>query len=447
MTHLSGSFVVASRPLAVSLRGAVTIPVGAWFLTGFTSELESLHGADAATVALDTLTVAAGADAGPNRFVIDGGSLSVCGSAMNTLAIYHLRGEDGSFLAFNDLFLARRLLEAAGLPAEYDAEAVASGGAPYAPLARVAAGERLEISAADLSLRRTFAPTPLESGGPPSPDLKAAQRALFEALDAAVGASLVPGEPVVHLALSGGIDSGTIAALARRRGARVQAWTVRTDWGDEVREATETARFLDVPIEVVSVSTEDILAEVPSVVRYFFFAQPESVEIALVASTLYRTLQTRDPSPRHFLTGYGSDLLNGGGVYEVPDEQTLEARIAADVARTLGSNEFGNLAAHRYGVRASHPFWDDAVIRTALRTPGRFKLIGGEDKHFLREMMRGLLPDATVRRRKLAAHQGTGLAARLCTALVPQGADDGKLAYRRALLSLHRGIFHDGLFE
>ena len=53
-----------------------------------------------------------------------------------------------------------------------------------------------------------------------------------------------------------------------------------------------------------------------------------------------------------------------------------------------------------HSVEARVPFLDNDLVDYAARIPARFKLDGGQGKLVLREAMRGLLPDETINRRK-----------------------------------------------
>ena len=168
-----------------------------------------------------------------------------------------------------------------------------------------------------------------------------------------------------NIALSGGIDSGTIAWFIQQESVNLKAYTLGTEWGDEFSEARETAEYLDIPLEYIHLSREEILSAVPEVIRYFFFVHPEAIEIALVAFCLYDKLWQADPRPRTFLTGYGSDLMNAGVFcpFDHPDE--LHQEILKRMRKTQLSNEFNCLGPLSRQVKVHHPFWDSRVIKTA----------------------------------------------------------------------------------
>jgi asparagine synthase (glutamine-hydrolysing) len=53
-----------------------------------------------------------------------------------------------------------------------------------------------------------------------------------------------------------------------------------------------------------------------------------------------------------------------------------------------------------HSVEGRVPFLDNDLVETAVRIPSQFKLRAGESKIVLKEAMRGLLPEATLHRRK-----------------------------------------------
>ncbi|HSN98033.1 MAG TPA: asparagine synthase-related protein, partial [Candidatus Nanopelagicales bacterium] len=146
--------------------------------------------------------------------------------------------------------------------------------------------------------------------------------------------------------------------------------------------------------------------------------------------------------------GYGSDLLNAGGITACESLDALQSGIQRDLERTQLSNEFNNLAALQYGVRTNHPFWQSEVIACALRVPPAHKLRGGQDKLYAREMMAGRLPASTVSRKKLGAHKGSGLSQHLREAFAGfgggrRGASSG---YQRMIEAVHENIFFRGKY-
>lgn len=442
MGHLRKSFFVSTRRLRPDLEGCLEVQVGEYWFGAFDGALLPSSGPDRTVISFETVSLMPpGSEPVENTAVIDGATLDVCGSDMNTQAIYVLRAPDGHLVVFNDLFLARPLLRALGMEVRYDARAWGAGLTFFESVQRLRPGERLVARSrrGALELQMSQWPSLLEPARDVHADLERSMSELYGCLERSVQRGVV-GEGRVYIALSGGVDSATVASLIRDGGCPLTAFTLGTEWGDEYAEAQETAVALGIPLEQVHVSAEELRREVPRVVRFFHFIEPERVEIALVAHCLYQKLFERARVPRRFLSGYGADLLNGGGVTHAESFQRFQADLLQGLERTQGSNEFSALAALQYGVRPYHPWWQREVIRCALQVPAGFKLRMGWDKFYARQMMVGRLPQATVWRPKLGAHRGTGLSQHL------RDWFGGEGGYRRAIERMHEDIFSNGLY-
>lgn len=441
MGHLRKSFFISTRRLRPELDGCLEVQAGEYWFGAFDGALLPNAGPDRTAISFETVSLLPPAsEPVENTAVIDGATLDVCGSDMNTQAIYFLRAPGGHLVVFNDLFLARPLLRASGMEVRYDARARGADLTFFESVQRLRAGERLEArsrrGAVEVQMSRW--PGLLEPTRDVHADLERSMSELYGCLERSVRRG-VAGEARVYVALSGGVDSATVASLIRKVGCPLAAFTLGTEWGDEYAEARQTADALGIPLEQVHVSAEELRREIPKVVRFFHFIEPESVEIALVAHCLYQKLFERAPVPRRFLSGYGADLLNGGGVTHAESFQRFQADLLQGLERTQRSNEFSALAALQYGVRPYHPWWQREVIRCTLQVPPGFKLRMGWDKFYARQMMAGGLPDATTWRPKLGAHRGTGLSQHL------RDCFGGEGGYRGAIERMHEDIFSKGI--
>jgi asparagine synthetase B (glutamine-hydrolysing) len=445
MGHLGKSFFISTRRLQPELDGCVEVQVGQYWLGAFDDALLPRGGPDRVTLSFDTASLRKpgdeSADGVENVAEIDGGALDVRGSDMNTQAIYALRAPGGHLVVFNDLYLARPLLRASGMDVRYEARARASDLTFFESVRRLRAGERLRAwsrrGAVDAQVSRDSGL--LDPTRDVHADLERSMSELHGALERSVRRG-VEGELRVHIALSGGVDSGTVASFIRNTGCPLTAFTLGTDWGDEYAEARQTADALGISLERIHVGAEELRREIHHVVRFFHFIEPENVEIALVAHCLYKKLFSRDGEPRRFLSGYGADLLNGGGITRCESLERFQTDLLQALERTQRSNEFSALAALQYGVRPYHPWWQREVIRCALQVPPAFKLRAGWDKFYARQMMVGRLPDAVAWRTKLGAHRGTGLSQHL------RDCFGGDAPYRRSIERMHEDIFQNGLY-
>jgi asparagine synthetase B (glutamine-hydrolysing) len=206
----------------------------------------------------------------------------------------------------------------------------------------------------------------------PRPLPAAAARPLRAVLEDALGRALSGGRTA--LALSGGLDSALLLALARRLGmpATVYVLDARLSGYSEVERARATAETLGVPVTVVAVSEGDFVAALPQCVRDaevpFYNLHPVSKHL------LARRL--RADGIRAVVTGDGADQVFAGapGLDYLP---LVGALFEAE------------------GVEVRPPFLDDEVIALA-------RSLGPDpDKRALRALARGLVPDEVVRASKV----------------------------------------------
>lgn len=441
MHHLKHSLLVATFRVELTMPGYRAHQVGGFYVGGFSEAVDVIDGANACAVSLDTFQIGLQNSVAVNTVRVDDSQLVVRANDMNTQAIYWVEA-DGKLVIFNDLFLARPILRALGIRSRYVNE-----GEPavhmtfFEAVSRLRAGQQLTVwisrgvlttrveEGADLLRSRRFNNVLAES-------LTTMRDVLYQSVGTAVS-----GTSEVCIALSGGVDSGTVAALASLCGVKVHAWSLGTDWGNEFNEAQETADFLRLPLVCINVSLSELLAEMPSIVRFFHFVEPENIEIALVAHCLYKKIHQQLPHARRFITGYGSDLINGGGVLSSEGDHAYHQKILQDLRRVQLSNEFSSLDAAQFNFEVHHPFWSSDVISCALRIPPSHKLRDGVDKFYLRQIAMDLLPSATAGRRKLGAHRGTGLSKHFA------GAFGGASIYRAAIMDLHQQIFEGGEYK
>lgn len=444
MSHLRYSFFICNKLIDAGIREFTTLQVGNFYMGCTEGSLPIKNGEDAVYFSLDTMTLYQSGSSPYNTILINKNSLTVYGSEMNTRCIYYIIDREGdNFAVFNDLFLARPLLQALGfsvLYSNHQHEELTF----FQNVQRLKCGEKLIVRMYGKAMEAGVTQFLwfLEQIGAPITNIKESQDKFLKSLDAAVRYCL-EGVWKVNIALSGGVDSGSIAALAKSNFKKVNAYTVSTDWGDEYSAAQETADFLGIPLELVHITKEEIISEIPNVIRFFHFTSPEQIEIALVAHCLYKKLYSADGKKRTFLTGYGSDLLNAGVYSPFNTYDELQGDCLRRVAATQLSNEFSNLAALNHGVTALHPFWDSGVIATALRVAAEFKVKNGKDKFYFREAMKGRLPAATAWRKKLGAHHGTGLSQHLRDVL-GDGTQEG---YQQAIKKIHKEIFCYGNYS
>ncbi|AJQ26592.1 asparagine synthase C-terminal domain-containing protein [Pelosinus fermentans] len=385
-----------------------------------------------------------------NNFIMIGkDNLVIVGSDMNTQAIFYINiPEKGIFAVFNDLFIAKDILQGIGLEVEYDVEKNGENLTFFKYVSRLKHGEKIEVHYNNNNLK---VEKNLQSDILLQPScsmaLDKAKERFYEVLFNATK-ELTKWDEEICISLSGGIDSGTIAYILKKLNKKVCAYTLGTDWGNEYKEAQETADFLGINLIKIHLSNEEILREVPNVIRYFAFKDVVPIEVALVAVSLYQKLYKEIGKKMTFVTGYGSDLLNAGIYSNFNYYSELEDQIANGLRKTQISNEFSNLFALNVGIKTIHPFWHSDVIKEALKIPVEYKVKDGKDKYFFRSMMEGRLPASVAWRTKKGAHQGTGLSTYLKGALESSFCNnyDNQNDYQSIIKSIHKDIFLQGKY-
>ncbi|MFE4975809.1 asparagine synthase-related protein [Kitasatospora sp. NPDC056651] len=286
---------------------------------------------------------------------------------------------------------------------------------------------------------RTFTTwTPSPARHLPTPD-QAVTRTR-EALERAVRTRL-PAAGTPTAVLSGGIDSSTVAALAAGAGHGLETVSMGTDLGDEFAAARLVADHLGarhpgLRHTEITLTTGELLAELPWAVWAAEVTDPDIIEYLLPLVALYRRL---DGPPRRILTGYGADIPLGGMHRHARHLPELDDLVAHDMAHFDGLNEMSPTLAAIAGHWTTHPYWDRDVLDTLLPLEAGLKHRDGIDKWVLRRAAADVLPAETVRRPKLGVHEGSGTTSALDRLFLAHGTapDRVRQARRQALDALY----------
>jgi (carboxyethyl)arginine beta-lactam-synthase len=267
---------------------------------------------------------------------------------------------------------------------------------------RVRAGTALTLSPA------TGAAAALATWRPPVHRLAVpeadAVAALSATLDRAIRTRLDADRPTALI--SGGIDSGAVAALARRAAGAIRTVSMGTDRSDEFAPARVVADALSSEHTEYRLAATDVIRALPWAVAAAETVDAEVLEYLLPLVALYRELPA---AGLRILTGYGADIPLGGMHRGTRRLGSLDGRIATDMACFDGLNELSPVLGGLAGHWTTHPFWDRAVLDLLTSLEPGLKRRHGMDKWVLREAMRGLLPDQTVGRPKLGIHESSGV--------------------------------------
>jgi asparagine synthase (glutamine-hydrolysing) len=212
--------------------------------------------------------------------------------------------------------------------------------------------------------------------------------------------------------LSGGLDSSTMAALARPHVDKLYTFAAGVPDAPDLKHAREVAEFIDADHREVIVTFEEMMAALPNVIYHL-----ESFDALLVRSSITNYLVGKvasDYVPAVF-SGEGGDELFAGYEYiksmdidDLPDE-------LIDITNRLHNTALQRVdrssAAH--GTIAHVGFLDPDVVDYAMRIPPDLKLHDGVEKWILRRAMDGLLPESILDRTKSKFWEGAGVGEQL----------------------------------
>lgn len=368
---------------------------------------------------------------------VEADRVRVATSAYNTTPVFFAaQAATGRFVVGTDLpTTAAAFASLTGMPAAMRDEI----GVHQGPRSAVVGIERLEALVA-LDLRRESGAWQCtrtrQADGAATPvrfhEALLAGRAQIDALRGAI-ADAVSTAPDVGVLVSGGVDSGLVAALAAEVGAPTTAYSIGTEWGDEFGHAAEATQAVGLDLRLTALGADDVVAALPATVRAFGHGEPETVAIGVALAAF---CQGGYAAERLLLTGYGSDLLNSGMATTDDIDGDIGTKVRKAVNRTRYSSEFTSALGDAGGYRLTHPYWHADVLETALATDPAVKTFRGREKGHLRLAARELLPEEVAWRPKTAIHHGNGLGANLARLVdAHTGIPGGTPLVYRALLA------------
>lgn len=208
--------------------------------------------------------------------------------------------------------------------------------------------------------------------------------------------------------LSGGLDSSTLAALARPLVTRLHTVAVGLPGAPDLEHARAVAEYLGTDHHEYVVDLADLLAVLSPVIYHL-----ESFDALLVRSSLVNYLASKCASDHVsvVLSGEAGDELFAGYEYlRDLNSAELPAELV-DITKRLHNTALQRVdrSASAHGSVALVPFTDPDVVDYALRIPVEYKLRDGVEKWILRRAMDGALPESVLNRRKSKFWQGAGV--------------------------------------
>lgn len=209
------------------------------------------------------------------------------------------------------------------------------------------------------------------------------------------------GQEGVAVALSGGVDSALVAALARRK-----CVVVGVEGSSDLKRAKTAAEVLDLSLEMVIIDPRRIEEALTGVLAVI--PRTNAVD-ASIAATLYFVAEWGgDQGYERILAGQGADELFGGYARYLETE-TLGSDLERDFRGLAVQAARDQAVAGLFGAYFSLPYLDVRVVRAAMAIPPEEKIKDGIRKRPLREVAARKMPNEVAYREKKAMQYGSGV--------------------------------------
>ncbi len=208
--------------------------------------------------------------------------------------------------------------------------------------------------------------------------------------------------------LSGGLDSSTIAALARPYVNTLHTFAGGLKDAPDLKFAKQVADHIGSDHHEVIITLENMVKILPDVIY-----QLESFDALLVRSSIINLSVAFAASEyvSEVFSGEGGDELFAGYEYlkSIPVSK-LDAELI-DITGRLHNTALQRVdrSASAFGTTAHVIFTDPEVFEYALQIPIELKLKDGVEKWILRKAMTGLLPESILTRTKSKFWEGAGV--------------------------------------
>ncbi len=202
-------------------------------------------------------------------------------------------------------------------------------------------------------------------------------------------------------ALSGGVDSSLVAALAGR-----ECVAVGLSGSHDLERVKHAAKLLGLSCTEVEITPDEIEAALPRVIAAIPKKDPVNTSIAV---TMYFVAQwAGEHGYQRILAGQGADELFGGYARYL-STPTLEEDLARDVAGLEQQADRDQAVAALHGTYLSMPYLDIRVMRAACAIPAHEKVCNGQRKIPLRVIAERHIPPELAGYKKKAMQYGSGV--------------------------------------
>jgi asparagine synthetase B (glutamine-hydrolysing) len=215
-----------------------------------------------------------------------------------------------------------------------------------------------------------------------------------------------------HVMLSGGVDSSIVAAVAKRQGIPVHAFTYSVGQaGSDLVQARRVAEYLGIPHSTIRIPRSSLVTNIPEAVRRAATSRGTILDELAAHVSVARYLAARGIS--HVLTGEGADDLFGTFPFALRCFRgaQLKSRVRRDVIEGL-PDELALLQAtySPEGVTLVHPYWTSGLRAIGYHLPLAFRVDKERlMKRVLRDAFADLLPEEMLMRPKGVPRDCTGI--------------------------------------
>jgi asparagine synthase (glutamine-hydrolysing) len=208
--------------------------------------------------------------------------------------------------------------------------------------------------------------------------------------------------------LSGGLDSSTMAALAKKYVDNLHTFAAGTEGAPDIEFARIVADYIGSNHHEVILDFDSLLELLPEVIYHL-----ESFDALLVRSSVmnFAVAKKAGEYSDAVFSGEGGDELFAGYSYLKGLNQDELADELVDITGRLHNTALQRVdrSASAHGTVAHVGFLDPEVVDYAMQIPVEYKMYGDVEKWILRRSMDGELPESVLERDKAKFWQGAGV--------------------------------------
>ncbi len=218
-------------------------------------------------------------------------------------------------------------------------------------------------------------------------------------------------EDRVAIAFSGGLDSATLAAIAKKN-CETFLFCAGTEDSDDLASAEIAARELSLPLEKIILDEKSIL-ELYGKIHSFYPGVLPKIEIGIPILAACEAAKKKELSAILFGTGAEELFVGYERYYGYFEEGKDLEKILRNEYETLKDKDMAMVKkiAYKCNLEARFPFYDKQLSELVFKIPLEERMAERElKKGILREMGKMLgTPASSLKRKKKAAQYGSGV--------------------------------------